>query len=370
MRALAVDLRSGVRLLRLAELLTGAPGLVRAGHFPADHRPLQLQNVERALDALRAATAAAAAAAGARAALPLPEDTWTAADLVAGDRERTLAFLWHVFVSHQLPRLVDARTLRAEVARIESRARRTNPDSESKALISRPGPCPGGRAAGLVGEDHLALLLRWARAVCARGSVAVRSFGASFADGRALCLLVSFYLPWSLPAGRVYAAAAEPEGAPGWEEDSVALSTGGADLEGPHLERSAWHSVIAADVDHAAAARQREGIARNFALVDAAMARLGGVPPLVSAADCCEQGGPAEQVLYWCSVLDALVVLKGMKCICRLLKQGSRFSLGSCDWSLLVSLGVQAAANSVLRASAVLLAGVIPKLVVMTRAII
>lgn len=40
--ALAVDLRSGVRLLRMAELLTGARGLVAAGHFPAERRPLQV----------------------------------------------------------------------------------------------------------------------------------------------------------------------------------------------------------------------------------------------------------------------------------------------------------------------------------------
>lgn len=40
--ALAVDLRSGVRLLRMAEALTGARGLVAAGHFPAERRPLQV----------------------------------------------------------------------------------------------------------------------------------------------------------------------------------------------------------------------------------------------------------------------------------------------------------------------------------------
>lgn len=232
--------------------------------------------MERALGALRAAAGG-----------PAPEGGWSAGDLVAGDRERTLAFLWHAFLAHQLPRLLALRTLRAEVARLEARGRNPNPNRG-------PAPAHGAGADGLERSEHLALLLRWARAVCARGGCRVRSFATCFAEGRALCLLVSFYLPWSLPAARIHRGA---EGSEGGLGIGFGADPEAGDLEGPHLERSAWRSVVgAADGGAAAAARQRAGVARNFALVDAAMARLGGVPPLISAADCCEQGGPAEQV--------------------------------------------------------------------------
>ena len=225
--------------------------------------------MERALGALRAAAGESAT-----------DSRWSAGDLVAGDRERTLAFLWHAFVAHQLPRLLDLRTLRAEVARLEARSR--NPD---------PVPVLGTGADGLQRSEHLALLLRWAQAVCERGGCRVRSFATCFADGRALCLLVSLYLPWSLPAARIYRGAGDAAGGSGGGADPEE-----GDLEGPHLERSAWRSVVGV-AECGGAAAQRAGVARNFALVDAAMARLGGVPPLISAADCCEQGGPAEQVL-------------------------------------------------------------------------
>lgn len=233
--------------------------------------------MERTLGALRATAGGTA-----------PDGGWSAGDLVAGDREATLAFLWHAFVAHQLPRLLDLRTLRAEVARLEARGRNPNPG---------PGPAPAHSAGadGLEASEHLALLLRWAQAVCGRGGCRVRSFATCFADGRALCLLVSFYLPWSLPAARIHRGAEGLEAGPGL---GFGADPDAGDLEGPHLERSAWRSVVgAADGGGAAAAaRQRAGVGRNFALVDAAMARLGGVPPLLSAADCCEQGGPAEQV--------------------------------------------------------------------------
>jgi hypothetical protein len=279
--------RSGVRLLRLADALTGTRRLVAAGHFPAASRPLALQNAEAALAALEGAAARAAAADVA----PGAPGAWaggaTAAGLVAGDREATLAFLWAALVGVQLPALLDLRVLRSEVARVEGGA-------GGRAGRNAP-PAPG--CAG--SDERLALLLRWAAAVCARSGLAVRSFATCFADGAALCLLVSFYLPWSLPASRVWApraAGAAAEGAGGADPDLD--PDGEANLEGAHLERSAWRCVTGGGSDPAAAAR-RAGVCRNFALLDAALGRLGGVPALLTADACCEPGGPAEQARTW-----------------------------------------------------------------------
>jgi len=269
--------RSGVRLLRLADALTDARGLVAAGHFPAASRPLALQNAETALAALAVAAARAAAAEAA----PGPPGAWAgaaaAAARVAGDREATLAFLWAALVGVQLPALLDLRVLRSEVARVEGGA----------GVRAGRGAPPGCAA----GDERMALLLRWAAAVCARSGLAVRSFATCFADGAALCLIVSFYLPWSLPAGQVWrAAGAAADGAGGPDPDP----DGEASLEGAHLERSAWRCVTGGGGGPAAAAR-RAGVARNFALLDAALGRLGGVPALLTADACCEPGGPAEQ---------------------------------------------------------------------------
>ena len=49
---LAVDLRDGLRLCRLAEVLAGRPGLFDAARFPSDKRPLRLHNVGLALGEL------------------------------------------------------------------------------------------------------------------------------------------------------------------------------------------------------------------------------------------------------------------------------------------------------------------------------
>ena len=50
-------------------------------------------------------------------------------------------------------------------------------------------PASGWAVSG--GYQHAALLLDWARAVCAFHAVPVNDFATSFADGRVMCLMVS-----------------------------------------------------------------------------------------------------------------------------------------------------------------------------------
>lgn len=52
----------------------------------------------------------------------------------------------------------------------------------------------GGRGAG-GDEELLSALLVWCQAVCHGYGVPVRNFTTSFADGRALCLLLHYYHP-------------------------------------------------------------------------------------------------------------------------------------------------------------------------------
>ncbi|CAN0404166.1 unnamed protein product, partial [Scytosiphon promiscuus] len=48
-------------------------------------------------------------------------------------------------------------------------------------------------------EELLAALLAWCQAVCHGYGVPVQNFTTSFADGRALCLLLHHYYPWMIP---------------------------------------------------------------------------------------------------------------------------------------------------------------------------
>ena len=56
--------------------------------------------------------------------------------------------------------------------------------------------------------------------MCRGSDVAVRNFTTSFADGRALCLLVSHYLPALLPPDDIFAP---PESLPPPEEPEVTV---------------------------------------------------------------------------------------------------------------------------------------------------
>lgn len=77
---LAVDLRDGVRLCKLVAVMTGDRGVMEAAHVPATARAVRLRNVEGALHAM--------AAAGLRL------GDVRAADVVDGDRAKSLALLW------------------------------------------------------------------------------------------------------------------------------------------------------------------------------------------------------------------------------------------------------------------------------------
>lgn len=135
---MATDLRDGLRLCRLAEVLTGRPHLLDSTRYPSDRRPVRVANLQLALDAFVAAglplrgtavahrqqggagggsggsgggasvmAAAAAAASGMLA----------AGELVDGDREMTLCLLWRLILHFQLPQVRStART--ARIARL------------------------------------------------------------------------------------------------------------------------------------------------------------------------------------------------------------------------------------------------------------
>ncbi|KAK9808392.1 hypothetical protein WJX73_010186 [Symbiochloris irregularis] len=158
-KTLSLDLRSGLRLCRLTELLAGVAGVLASAVVPSERRPMQMHNTQLALQQASASAAC--------------NLTVQAADFVDGDRMRTLAALWELFCALQLPCLLDEHTLASETARI----------------------CKGSTVST---QD-----LPAAPAVHSTGSVVARH--CDLADGRLLCLLVAHYLPWFLPLEDIWA---------------------------------------------------------------------------------------------------------------------------------------------------------------------
>ena len=231
---LAVDLRDGVRLCRLVDVLgerRGDDSAVAAARFPATSRAAKLHNVRVALDA------------AAKLGVELPSD-WSRrdpADVVDGHLANTLGLLYALQMHFQAPKLIPKATLdeeteawrerrremivsglgargfHAETLAPAARNRATIADEDARAemLLSEEmadhdigREDVGGRSA------HETRLLRWARAVGACVGVEVNDLSASFADGAALCALTNAYAPRLLSLRSVRRVPREDPGAP------------------------------------------------------------------------------------------------------------------------------------------------------------
>eukprot|EP00667_Euglena_gracilis_P003671 EG_transcript_3683 len=120
-----------------------------------------------------------------------------------------------------------------------------------------------------VDQPLLQALLGWVNRVCAPHDVAVRNFTAAFADGRAFCFLVASYCPTLLPPREVRAPDVryQPEGLVPTGEDAATAP-------------GAWVGSFALQSNP-----EEEAVRRNFRLLRATVAALGGVPPLVRHRD-------------------------------------------------------------------------------------
>jgi len=238
---LAVDLRDGVRLCRLMEVLNAdilfmsydeknkewKRGLLNEAHFPCASRSVKIQNVEVAMRAIKDQQ------------VGLP-GTWSrikAEDIVDGHLEHTMGLLWALMMHYSAPGLLLPKALDAEIARLGGkvpdvrRIERLTAARRGDSVIEAPQCAMEAR------------LFAWAKAACATQKVDLTNLGSAFADGRALCALVRAYAPMMIPKRRI---------------SNVPLKLGDANAETAKNARS-----IARD---------------NFANVCTALQALGGVP--------------------------------------------------------------------------------------------
>lgn len=287
-----------------------------------------------------------------------------AADLVDGDREMTLCLLWRLILHFQLPQARvgwDAAACASDEAcwgwggcasghvhyrrsgiaacclsplPTKPQCTRPLPPSAHLQLISLStvraevqlvrSKAPPAGAALLAGLDtaaepaaaesaHVAALLEWTQAVCAHYGLAVRSFGACFADGSIFCLLVRG-MRHVLTAGGLHTHSATAAACfiAGQSCQSMRRQAQGAACSPPlclplcQVHHYLGHAYVALkDVyrppqavsgveqalgdgggnggwagQHGGAAL--EGARRNFVLVQGVVASLGGIPAMVS----------------------------------------------------------------------------------------
>ncbi|CAH8435974.1 unnamed protein product [Schistosoma intercalatum] len=203
---LAVDLRDGVRLVKLAELLiptlsTEKPptvikpnSLMSMVRFPAISRLQKIHNVGVALKSFEQYGQISMADGS----LIDPRD------IVDGHREKTLTLLWCLLLRHQVLALLDHSALENEIHTLETNINSSdrnmcvNELNHLKLNISTDNNVKDDK-------NHMAhfKLLYWAALVCHLYNVPVTSLDESFTDGRALCYLLHHYLPTVLPQGLI-----------------------------------------------------------------------------------------------------------------------------------------------------------------------
>ena len=179
------DLRCGVRLAKVAELLAGGSDVMNTLRVPSVSRLQKVHNVDLALTALRQGGAEI-------------RKEIIAKDLVDGHREKTLEILWAIIFGYQLAAILDLNNIREEINHLKrslaAKARLGNADARAGSLWLQELACRSPMQSALAGE-RLELLLDWVRLVLVHHGVRIENWTTSWCDGRALCLLVHHYQP-------------------------------------------------------------------------------------------------------------------------------------------------------------------------------
>lgn len=202
-RNLATDLRDGVRLARLAEILmyplestdcsenttvvlptgeqvTNTVERSRSGvlsqhlKFPCVARAHKVYNVQIALSALREVRGVGQII-----------ESFKAEDIVDGHRERTVTLLWGLVGKCGLAKLVDFEELRSEISRLRKSGQ------YKQGETSEVDQDDGENLQGL--ETHAYLLKEWAKAIAARHGLRVLNLTTSFADGHVFGKIIDEY---------------------------------------------------------------------------------------------------------------------------------------------------------------------------------
>ncbi|KAL5105205.1 Abnormal spindle-like microcephaly-associated protein [Taenia crassiceps] len=213
---LAVDLRDGLRLVKLADLLlpdaqtifpTHSGSLMSLVRFPAISRLQKIHNVQLALSAF-------GTVAGRRGLCTAAGKPITERDIVNGHRAKTLSLLWFILLRFQVTALLDPPALRSEIFHLTGLMPTTATTISLRRDVEALLVTNSSLSSGDDGRNNPFVemeccqrtLFLWARAVCCSGryeDAKVENLDQSFSDGRVFCYILHFYLPTLLPRGLI-----------------------------------------------------------------------------------------------------------------------------------------------------------------------
>uniref|UniRef100_A0A3Q0T8G1 Assembly factor for spindle microtubules n=1 Tax=Amphilophus citrinellus TaxID=61819 RepID=A0A3Q0T8G1_AMPCI len=283
---LAVDLRCGVRLVRVMELLVQDWSLSVKLRLPAISRLQKVHNVDIALQVLKSKG------------INLKDEhgsTIDSRDIVDGHREKTLSLLWKIIFAFHV--ILNEDQLREEIGFLKRTLRTKRRLASLKADRGlRPTPVKT-RVPYEHSSSKMTLLMDWVRAVCDFYNLQVENFTVTFSDGRVLCYLIHHYHPGLLPGASVsHRTTQTVECSP---RGRLELSCSASDSD------SSFDSLFLHTSPSLEFKELLENEKNNFRLVNGAVAFLGGVPAMINPADMSNTIPSEKVVMSYLSFLCA-----------------------------------------------------------------
>uniref|UniRef100_UPI003AAD236D abnormal spindle-like microcephaly-associated protein n=1 Tax=Centroberyx gerrardi TaxID=166262 RepID=UPI003AAD236D len=269
---LAVDLKCGIRLVRVMELFIQDWSLSRKLRLPAISRLQKVHNVDIALHVLKTKGA------------DLKDEHGSvidSRDIVDGHREKTLSLLWKIIFTFQVEVILDEEQLREEIGFLK----RTLRTKRRLASLRADQGLQQGPAKARVPYQHssakITLLMDWVNAVCDFYNLRAENFTVSFSDGRVLCHLIHHYHPSHLPEHAISRCTTQTVECS--HRGRLELNCSASDSDdsfdssptaqnGPESPSVEFKELL-------------ENEKNNFRLVNTAVAFLGGVPAMINPAD-------------------------------------------------------------------------------------
>ncbi|XP_061635623.1 abnormal spindle-like microcephaly-associated protein [Phyllopteryx taeniolatus] len=289
---LAVDLKCGIRLVRVMELLIKQWNLSEKLRLPAISRLQKIHNMDIVLQVLKIRL------------VDLKDEHGAiidSRDIVDGHREKTLSLLWKIIFSFQVEVILNEDHLREEIVFLRRTLRsklrlasvRAGHGLESSALKTK------------VPYEHcstkVVLLMEWARAVCDFYNLTLENFTVTFSDGRVLCYLIHHYHPSLISEESVHHSTTQTVDCSSrgrLELNCAAIDSDSSFecspscLNGPESPSAEFKELL-------------ENEKSNFRLVNTAVAFLGGVPAMINPADMSNTIPDEKVVMSYLSFLCA-----------------------------------------------------------------
>uniref|UniRef100_I3J7C8 Assembly factor for spindle microtubules n=1 Tax=Oreochromis niloticus TaxID=8128 RepID=I3J7C8_ORENI len=264
---LAVDLKCGVRLVRVMELLVQDWSLSVKLRLPAISRLQKVHNVDVALQVLKSKG------------IDLKDErgsTIDSRDIVDGHREKTLSLLWKIIFAFHV--ILNEDQLKEEIGFLKKTLRTKRRLASLKADRGLRQTPAKTRVPYEHGCTKVTLLMDWVRSVCDFYNLQVENFTVTFSDGRVLCYLIHHYHPGLLPEASVsHRTTQTVECSPrGRLELSCSASDSDSSFDslptGPDSPSLEFKELLKNEKS-------------NFKLVNSAVSFLGGVPAMINPAD-------------------------------------------------------------------------------------